>query len=94
MIANLNMTERLTELLKKAKIKRDKHLLEEVHNFILDSLQDLTSYKRNNRRSETYHLTQEVHELENLNALVYEINAQIEESYYLRLHNKNKNKRV
>jgi len=88
------MTERLTELLKKAKITRDKNSLEEIHNFILDLLQDLTSYKRNNRRSETYQLNDEIKALESLNALVYEINAQIEESYYLRLHNKTKNKRV
>jgi len=93
-IANLNMTEKLIELLRKAKIKRDTNLLEEVHNFILDSLQDLKIYKKNNRRSETYQLNEEIRALESLNALVFEINAQIERSYYPRLHNIRKNKRV
>ncbi len=88
------MTERLTELLKTAKIKRNTALLEEVHNFILDSLQDLRIYKKNNRRSETYQLNEEIRALESLNALVFEINAQIEKSYYPRLHNISKNKRV
>jgi len=88
------MTERLIELLKKAKLKRDTNLLEEVHNFILDSLQDLRIYKKNNRRSETYQLNEEIRALESLNALAFEINAQIEKSYYPRLQNISKNKRV
>ncbi len=96
MIASLNTIERLTELLKQAKLKRNTKLLEEVHNFILDSLQYLTSYKRNNRGSESHKISQEISQLETLNALVFKIYAQLEKSYLLRLRaiNKNQSKKM
>ena len=77
------MLDRLTALIKKAKIQRNTHLLEKVHETILDFLHDLRIYKKKNRKSETYQLNDEITKLEELNCIVFEVFADIERNAQL-----------
>ncbi len=47
-------------LIKKAKIQRNIPLLEQVRNAILEALQYVQDFKKENKRVETYHLNNEI----------------------------------
>lgn len=77
-------------MIKKAKIRKDLNMLEEVHNTVLESLQYLIYYKKTHRRDEIYHLNDEITQLETLNALIFKVFAEIIRNQDFRLKSKNK----
>lgn len=82
-------------LIKKAKIQRNIPKLEEIHYAILEALQYMQDFKKDNCRVETYHLNDEIHKLEDLNIKIFETYGQIQQNAHFRLQNiKNRQKRM
>ncbi len=82
-------------LIKKAKIQRDIPLLEEIHTAILEALQYMHVFKKENKTIETYHLNDEIRMLEELNCRIFETFSQIQQNAHFRLQDiKNKQRRM
>lgn len=86
-LLNVTMIDDLTNLVKKAKVRKDNHLLLTVHEHIIEILEYLKNFKRTHKGSETFQIRNEIKHLEELNLLVFHAFGDIHRNTAFRLRN-------
>ena len=89
-IAKLYEIEKFEGMIRKAKMHHDLQQLEQIHTAILETLRYLQDFKQHNKRAETHPLNDDIHRLQDLNCLIFQIFAELQESLHFKLRDKNK----
>jgi len=79
------MIDNLTNLVKKAKVRKDTPLLLTVHEHIIEMMEYLKNFKRSHKGQEIYPINDEIKHLEELNLLVFHAFGDIHRNTAFRL---------